>query len=146
MTTTTFSQARTRANQKRFLVGGLVIFATLLVFGLTTFTLSSTQVYYLTVTEAKTQLRNGSREVVRVNGVVDFNTVKWDAQKLDLAFDMVEGKNRIPILYHGVMPDTFNQSESVVVEGSLNKSGVFEAKTLLVKCPSRYEPVVAPSN
>ena len=146
MTTTTFPQARVRANQKRFLVGGLVIFATLLVFGLTTFTLSSTQVYYLTVTEAQAQLRTGSREVVRVNGVVDFTSVKWDAQKLDLAFDMVEGKNRIPILYHGVMPDTFNQSESVVVEGTLNKSGVFEAKTLLVKCPSRYEPVVAPSN
>jgi cytochrome c-type biogenesis protein CcmE len=146
MTTTTLPQAsaRARSHNLKFVVGGLVIVAAIAF--LIAMSINSTQVYYFTVTEAKAQLRNGSREVVRVNGVVDFATVKWDAQKLDLYFDMVEGKNRIPILYHGVMPDTFNQSESVVVEGTLNNKGVFDAKTLLVKCPSRYEPVVAPSN
>jgi cytochrome c-type biogenesis protein CcmE len=146
MTTTTLPQAgvRPRNNSFKFLIGGLAIVGAI-VFLIAT-SINSTQVYYFTVAEAKAQLRNGSREVVRVNGVVDFNTVKWDAQKLDLYFDMIEGKSRIPVRFHGVMPDTFYQSESVVVEGALNQNGVFEAKTLLVKCPSRYEPVIAPSN
>ena len=77
--------------------------------------------------------------------MADLKSVKWDAQNLNLAFDIVEGDRRLPVLYHGVMPDTFQQSESVVVEGTLSTNGVFDARTLLVKCPSRYEPVVAPS-
>ncbi len=40
--------------------------------------------------------------------------------------------------YHGVVPDTFMENSEVVVEGSI-RSEVFEAHTLLAKCPSKYE-------
>jgi len=128
---------------KKFILGGIVILA--MVGFLIASGLQSTSVYYLTVNEAHTQLKPGGTQVVRINGVADLKSVKWDAQNLNLAFDIVEGDRRLPVLYHGVMPDTFQQSESVVVEGTLSTNGVFDARTLLVKCPSRYEPVVAPS-
>ncbi len=146
MTTATLPHTRAGSGNKKFIVGGLIIVATLVVTFLVANGLQSASVYYLTVSEARTQLRPGGAQIVRVNGVADLSTVKWEAQSLNLSFDIVEGDKRLPVLFHGVMPDTFNQSESVVVEGALGKNGVFEARTLLVKCPSRYEPVVAPSS
>ena len=143
MTTATISPPRSGLAGKKFILGGVVILA--MVGFLIASGLQSTSVYYLTVNEARTQLRPGGTQVVRINGVADLKSVKWDAQNLNLAFDIVEGDRRLPVMYHGVMPDTFQQSESVVVEGTLSANGVFEARTLLVKCPSRYEPVVAPS-
>jgi cytochrome c-type biogenesis protein CcmE len=143
MKTATISPPRGGLAGKKFILGGIVILA--MVGFLVVSGLQSTSVYYLTVNEARTQLRPGGTQVVRINGVADLKSVKWDAQNLNLAFDIVEGDRRLPVLYHGVMPDTFQQSESVVVEGTLSTSGVFDARTLLVKCPSRYEPVVAPS-
>ena len=143
MTTATISPPHRGLAGKKFILGGIVILA--MVGFLVASGLQSTSVYYLTVNEARTQLRPGGTQVVRINGVADLKSVKWDAQNLNLAFDIVEGDRRLPVLYHGVMPDTFQQSESVVVEGTLSTAGVFDARTLLVKCPSRYEPVVAPS-
>ncbi|MBI5879511.1 MAG: cytochrome c maturation protein CcmE [Chloroflexi bacterium] len=133
------------ASNKKFLIGGLFVLAAvafLIVSGLQ----DSGLLYFQTLSEARTQVRAGDGRVVRINGVADMNSVKWDGQKLDLTFDIIEGTSRMPVYYHGVMPDTFYQSESVVVEGTLNRQGVFEARSLLVKCPSRYEPVVAPAS
>jgi cytochrome c-type biogenesis protein CcmE len=144
MTTATLDQPRAGGVNKKFIVGGFIILAAIGL--LVASSLQTASVYYLTVSEARTQLRPGNNQVVRINGVADLSTVKWDAQNLNLAFDIVEGNNRMPVMFHGVMPDTFNQSESVVVEGSLSSKGIFEARTLLVKCPSRYEPVIAPSS
>jgi cytochrome c-type biogenesis protein CcmE len=144
MTTATLSQPRGRLAGKKFILGGIVILA--MVGFLVANGLQTTSVYYLTVNEARTQLKPGGTQVVRINGVADMTSVKWDAQNLNLSFDIVEGDRRLPVVYHGVMPDTFQQSESVVVEGTLSTRGVFDARTLLVKCPSRYEPVVAPSS
>lgn len=145
MSTSALSRPAVGASNRKFLIGGFLILgavALLIVNGLQ----STALLYFQTLSEARTQIKAGDGRVVRINGVVDMNTVKWDGQKLDLSFDLVEGSARLPVFFHGVMPDTFYQSESVVVEGSLNRQGVFEARTLLVKCPSRYEPVVAPES
>lgn len=145
MTTAALDRPRAGSVNKKFLIGGFIILA--VVVGLTLVNLTSDSLqYYQTLGEARVALRPGDGQIVRINGVPDKASVKYDAQNLSLAFDIVEGIARMPVLYHGVIPDTFNQSESVVVEGSLDGNGVFEARTLLVKCPSRYEPVIAPSS
>ena len=144
MTTAVLPTPRSGPANRKFILGGVIVLA--LVGFLIVNGLQTASIYYLTVSEALTQLRAGDGQVVRINGVADQSTVKWDAQNLTLKFDITEGAMRIPVVYHGVMPDTFSQSESVVVEGSLASSGAFEARDLLVKCPSRYQPVVAPSS
>lgn len=48
----------------------------------------------------------------------------------------------MPVVYNGVKPDLLAQSESVMVEGRLLDSGVFQAGTILTKCPSKYEETV----
>ena len=44
-----------------------------------------------------------------------------------------------PVVYRGVIPDTFTDSADVIVEGRLGRDGTFQATTLLAKCASRYE-------
>jgi len=48
---------------------------------------------------------------------------------------------RVPVVYHGSVPDLFKVGRHVVVEGSL-RNGVFVAKpgSLVTKCPSKYAP------
>ena len=48
---------------------------------------------------------------------------------------------RVPVVYHGSVPDLFKTGRHVVVEGTLH-NGVFVAKpgSLTTKCPSKYAP------
>jgi len=46
----------------------------------------------------------------------------------------------LPVRYRGAVPDTFKAGAEVIVEGGLDKaSGVFQATTLITKCPSKYQ-------
>lgn len=49
------------------------------------------------------------------------------------------GAHQMTVTYRGVVPDVFAPDVEVVVEGKLSQDGVFDASTLLAKCPSRYE-------
>jgi cytochrome c-type biogenesis protein CcmE len=46
---------------------------------------------------------------------------------------------RVPVVYHGSVPDLFKTGRDIVVEGTVRK-GVFVAKpgSLITKCPSKY--------
>jgi cytochrome c-type biogenesis protein CcmE len=48
---------------------------------------------------------------------------------------------RVPVVYHGSVPDLFKTGRHVVLEGTL-RNGVFIAKpgSLVTKCPSKYAP------
>jgi len=44
------------------------------------------------------------------------------------------------VSYRGAVPDTFKAGAEVIVEGGMDASnGVFQASTLITKCPSKYE-------
>jgi cytochrome c-type biogenesis protein CcmE len=55
----------------------------------------------------------------------------------------VEGHNgaKVPVVYHGSVPDLFAVGRHVVINGRL-RQGVFVAQrdTLVTKCPSKYSP------
>ena len=55
----------------------------------------------------------------------------------------VRSKNpaRVPVVYHGSVPDQFKTGGDVVVEGRL-RNGVFIAKrgSMITKCPDHYAP------
>jgi len=48
-----------------------------------------------------------------------------------------EGKER-KVVYHNAKPQDFEKSENVVIIGSMQNDSVFEASSLLLKCPSKY--------
>jgi len=53
--------------------------------------------------------------------------------------DIEHSEVTFPVVYDGVLPDTFTDEIEVVLEGRFGEDGVFQAKTLLTKCGSRYE-------
>ena len=57
----------------------------------------------------------------------------------EVAFRVTDGAQTYPVVYRGLIPDTFTDSVDVVVEGRLGRDGTFRATTLLAKCASRYE-------
>lgn len=90
--------------------------------------------YYLTVTQLRTQAPAGD---VRVAGVVQ-NDVQKTQGGLHVTFTERDGTASMPVEYTGTLPDIFQPGITVVVEGRLGGDGVFHARTLLAKCPSRF--------
>ena len=109
---------------------------------------SETMVYYMTPVElmARTtsdptlhqvgikvsgRIVKGSWELVSGEELIHRFAVE-DLEDADIAF---------PVVYQGLLPDTFNDQENVeaVVEGRFREDGVFEATSVLTKSGSRYE-------
>ena len=60
----------------------------------------------------------------------------------DVKFRLEDQENKATTLwveYTGAIPDTFKAGAEVIVEGGLRPDGSFQAKTLMTKCPSKYQ-------
>ena len=88
--------------------------------------------YYVTVSELQSHPASGD---VRVAGVVQ-NDVRESG--LQVSFTEKDGSASMPVDYSGTLPDIFKPGITVVVEGRMGADGVFHARTLLAKCPSRF--------
>ncbi len=128
--------------KKRFLIGGIIVFLAIGYLGFIGFQSSAT--YYYTVSELMEQGSSIYGENVRVNGQVAPGSVEQEAQGTILRFTItdVEAEQNLPVVYQGVVPDTFKVGNEVVVEGYLNSDGIFQANTLVAKCPSKYVPSI----
>lgn len=95
--------------------------------------------YWVTVSELQ---RRGAAlpSRVRLGGTVASGSVRWDGSHRYLRFAITDGEHTLPVAYSGVVPDIFSEGRQVVVEGSIGRSGAFEATTLLAKCPTKYNP------
>ncbi len=123
--------------KKRFFIGGLVIFLAIGYLGFMSFQSSAT--YYYTLTEFAQKGDSIYGENVRVKGDIGVGSVEKEQAGRILRFTLVEGTESMPVYYQGVVPDTFNETYEIVIEGELGADGVFEAHTLMPKCPSKYE-------
>lgn len=125
----------------KFLIGGFVILGTASYLAAKTTTESAT--YFLTPSElaARVQADDDFRENgVKVGArVVKGSIVRAPGGK-EVAFTMEDSTGTtFPVVYRGIIPDTFTDSVEVVVEGRLDDRGTFQATVLLAKCASRYE-------
>lgn len=121
----------------KFLVGIVLILASISYLIFTAF--QSYSVYYFKVSELNGQSLSLEGKSIRVMGQVQAGSVDWSAKDLILRFTLVEGGATLPVVYQGVVPDTFKVGAEVVVEGQYTPKGL-QANTLLAKCPSRYTP------
>lgn len=124
----------------KFLLGGAVVLgaAGVLMAG----AIKDTGIYFLVPSELEAKVAEDPTLVgtgVKVGARVVPGTVQRDASGREVRFDMTDGKATYPVVYRGIIPDTFSDSVEVVVEGRLDASGTFQATTLLAKCASRYE-------
>ncbi len=91
--------------------------------------------YYLTVSEVRSQ--QPATGTVRVAGVVQDDVQRSDGG-LRVRFTEKDGTASLPVDYSGTLPDIFRPGITVVAEGRLGSDGIFHARTVLAKCPSRF--------
>jgi len=105
---------------------------------------SSESVYYLEVSEVLQNPAKFNRKGMRVSGDVVEGTVVKDFKKQYLEFNMSDADGEsMKVIYNGIIPDTFKEDIQVIVEGRYDeKAKVFNAATVLTKCPSKYETEV----
>ena len=95
---------------------------------------------YLTVTELARLERAPRAEGFRLDGKVVAGSIDYDRREQRLAFAMTDGKEKISVVYAGLMPDAFGDGREVVVEGNYHQDRqVLMASKLVTKCPSKYE-------
>lgn len=121
---------------KFLILGGLLILAVVMLVGTAT---SGSMLYYRTVEELHAEAASLTGRPLRVTGELVPGSARQQPGGLRVEFMLQEGVHRLPVVYEGALPDTFHTAESVVAEGVLDPGGVFQAHTLLVQCPSKYE-------
>lgn len=88
---------------------------------------------YVTIREL-----DGSAQKVHVVGKIVPNTLKQNTLAREVRFEIKDDTGAMPVRYTGPPQSNLASATQVVVIGS-RKDGVFEAKQMLVKCPSKYE-------
>ncbi len=103
--------------------------------------LSENSIYFLNVSEALAA-DSSKLQAARLFGTVaekDLHMAQ-DGPGVDfLLIDAANSQQSLKIHYTGAVPDTFKAGAEVIVEGGLGADGTFTAKTLMTKCPSKYQ-------
>lgn len=115
----------------------IAFFLIIISLGITLYAFSFSIAQHVTITQAMKM----PGQTVQVPGKIIKDTVVYDTSRSELRFDVEEmnGKDpqRLTIVYREPKPENFDTATSVEAQG-VYKNGMFYAKNLLIKCPSKY--------
>ncbi len=119
--------------KNKYIIGGLII---VIFFGVLGYLFTQTNVKY----EDNFQKIQQSGRVVKVTGSWDKDkNYKLDSDHNKFIFFLQNDRGEeMKVVYNGTIPNNFEHATSVVVTGKY-KNGVFHAKEILTKCPSKYQ-------
>jgi cytochrome c-type biogenesis protein CcmE len=126
--------------KNRWIFSGVIL--VLAITGLSFISLDNNAVYFYTPNEAKVQAGDLSSKVIKVGGMVQPGSVKWQPENLDLQFTLSDLKGTdIQVAFKGTPPDMFKEGQGVVCEGNISDDGQsIKARHLLVKHSEEYKP------
>ncbi len=128
------------AHRGKLLIGIGVFVLALGYLGFTAF--ESASAYYLTVGELTAKGAAIYDSNVRVNGKLVPSSFERDADGLLVHFSLTDGQETIRAVHNGLVPDLFfNEHSEILLEGTYGSNGLFDAQAIIVKCPSKYQPV-----
>lgn len=101
---------------------------------------SQNSVYFLNVSEALA-MPSQELQAARLFGTVAEGDIARPDNGLGVRFRLQDADQPgliVWVEYAGVVPDTFKPGAEVIVEGGMG-ADAFQAKSLMTKCPSKYE-------
>jgi cytochrome c-type biogenesis protein CcmE len=129
-------------NRRKRVAGGVV--ATIIVlsgFGYLMYGgIGENLVYFVTPAELLARGEDAYDRPIRLGGQVMPGTVAWNADALDLRFTLQDEGGHVEVVSRGAPPAMFREGQGVIVEGRLNRAGVFESSNLMVKHSNEYRP------
>jgi cytochrome c-type biogenesis protein CcmE len=121
----------------QILIGGLIVLAIL---GAIAYKGVQTTVAFYSPTEVLAAPDAFQNKTIRIMALVEPQSTRWDANAVRLGFNITEDSRRfIPVEFRGVKPDMYREGQGIVVEGRLDRQGVFQASNLLVKHSEEYK-------
>ena len=84
----------------------------------------------------------GERSRAKLFGTVSGQGLAMKNDGLGARFQLMDKDNTTLTLwvdYQGALPDTFQEGAEVIVEGRWQEPSVFNATSVITKCPSKYE-------
>lgn len=118
-----------------FLIAGVAIAAAVVY--LVTANTGATAEYYMTIHQLRT-CSSCAGQTVRVAGFVAPTGLAKDDVTQTVRFTITDNTLSMPVVYKGIVPDAFKAGAQVVVEGTY-ANGMFQASTVLAKCPSKFQ-------
>ncbi|WP_461834811.1 cytochrome c maturation protein CcmE [Desulfothermus sp.] len=124
-----------KSKNNPYLIAFLLIFSGFIFLIYTS--IKSESVYFLNVSEALAK-QDLKLKNARLFGIVGKN-IKKNGNYIEFPLvDKDYPDKKILVKYSGGLPDTFKIGSEVIVEGSF-KDHIFDARTLMTKCPSKYQ-------
>ena len=93
---------------------------------------------YLSVEQVLGDVGRYKGRSVQIMGIVSNNSISR-GENGAVSFSLTNGKEVLPVVYNGSMPNGFDQGKDVVIVGTMKGDGTLQASQILVKCPSKYE-------
>jgi cytochrome c-type biogenesis protein CcmE len=153
------------SSRVKFFMGGLLILAAV-VYLIATTSRGHAE-YFLTIDEVHGRGEAVIGQKLRISGAVVGDTIQYDSQNTLLSFTVahIPGDNkeieangglafvlhqavsdpqrsRLQVVYDGVPPDLLRDEAQAIMTGEVGEDGIFYAKELLLKCPTKYEEAV----
>ncbi|MGH8035186.1 MAG: cytochrome c maturation protein CcmE, partial [Lysobacterales bacterium] len=76
----------------------------------------------------------------RLGGLVEKGSLVRHPGELAVQFVVTDGPESITVNYAGILPDLFSEGKGVIVRGSLDDAGLFQASEVLAKHDENYMP------
>jgi cytochrome c-type biogenesis protein CcmE len=126
---------------KYLIAGGIVLAAlALLVYS----GAKESMVYFYTPTEIREKPDTVRGKALRVGGMVEEGSIRWQPQQLLLTFVLTDGQNSVPVRHKGTAPDLFKEGAGAVVEGTWTPDGYLRSSTIMAKHSEEYKAPKSP--
>ena len=75
----------------------------------------------------------------RIGGLVEEDSIR-SGEDGAVVFRVTDGVHAVPVSYHGLLPDLFEEGQGVVAEGEFDAQGQLVAKRVLARHDENYMP------
>lgn len=75
----------------------------------------------------------------RIGGLVEEDSIR-SGENGAVVFRVTDGVHAVPVSYHGLLPDLFEEGQGVVAEGQFDAQGQLVAKRVLARHDENYMP------